>query len=442
MNLMRTALLTFVVGLGSLGAARGADGEPDRRTHLVRAIASAKDAIVNLRTMRSVPARIEDQDSGGRVKGLGTGVLIDPRGFVVTNYHVVANVDEIQALTSDGRQFRARVVGNDDRNDLAVLRLDSKADFKYLPLYGAGDAILGETVIAIGNPYGLENTVTTGIVSNTNRELKLPNGELFNDLIQTDAPINPGNSGGPLINIQGRLLGVNVAIRSHAQGIGFAIPTKKVRKIVSEMMRRQPDNLVTNGLYLEQVETTKAGAVEGNAADVFVKSVEPNSPFAQFGFQEGDRIIRVSGGEIHHEFDFNRHLWARKPGETLTIQIERAGKLQDLVLKVQARDNLDEEIVWKEIGIRATKAAANDVQPVYNKLNGGLAITLVRSGSPAALAGLQVGDILIGLHEWETIDPNNIRYVLQRKELANPVKYNIIRNRQIVEGQIEIPFQK
>lgn len=425
----------------SLAMPAVAMAEYERRTALVEAISKTRDAIVNVRTLRSIPARLENR--GGQVKGLGTGVLIDPRGYVVTNFHVVENVDQVNIVTSKGQKHeKVRVVNYDEKADLAILKIETGEPFPYLPLWGGGEAILGETVIAIGNPYGLDNTVTTGIVSAVNRELELPNGEVFNDLIQTDASINPGNSGGPLVNINGELLGVNVAIRKDAQGIGFAIPTVKVRKIVEKIMGEPPVSIAGNGLHIEEFSNMKAPAGSATSPIVRVSRVEPDSPAYKLGFRPNDEVVSVDGQRVGIRFDLSRILWDRKYGDSLMFTIRRDNKETKLKLTMTPpKDLSDAEVLWNVLGIRVSVVPADRVKSVHEKLNGGLLLLEVVPGMPADQAGWHPGDILIGIHDWETIDPNNVRYVMQWKELAQnqPVKFHMARSGKIDIGNIRIP---
>lgn len=434
----------FLIGLAvAILAPLSSVAQYDRRTAIVEAVKKTQGSIVNLRTLRVIPARFDD-DSTGRVKGLGTGVLVDPRGYIITNYHVVEKVDEIEALTADGRDYRARVVNSDERADLAVLKIEGRDDFPFLPLGAAGEALVGETVIVIGNPYGLENSVTTGIVSAVNRELKLPNGEIFDDLIQTDASINPGNSGGPLVSINGDLLGINVAIRSNAQGIGFAIPTRKVQQIVREMMGSPRLSIAQHGLLIEEsAQPTSASSGDDSQVTspiIRVGRVEPDSPAQKVGFQPGDEVVSVAGQHIKVPFDLDRILWGRKYGESLSITVRGSnGQTRSLVLTFSPPT--DDEVLWDRFGIRVRKVDAAAVRPVYDKLNGGLLLTDVAPGSAAAQAGLHPGDILLGLHNWETIEPNNVRYVMQWKDLAQnqPVEFHYIRGGVMSKGRLHLP---
>lgn len=439
---MRTAAQ---VALGTLVAAfarnavRAAD--VDRNSPIVAAVAGTKDAVVNLRTMRVVPARLEEAEGGGRVRGLGTGVLIDSRGYVVTNYHVVEKVDRIHALTSMGKEYPARVVNYDERADLAVLQIEADEKFPFLPLHGAGEPIVGETVIAIGNPWGLENTVTTGIVSAVNRKLPLPNDEVFDDLIQTDASINPGNSGGPLLSINGQLLGINVAIRSNAHRIGFAIPTRKVRTIVEDLLGAPPINIARQGLELKEVEGEIASR---HRSLVRIDKVLPGSPAQRCGFQPGDELLAVGDEAVRVRFDLHRALWDRRFGDALTFKIRRNGnETRLLTMTVLPTDEpSDEELLWQKLGIRVRSVAAERVRPINEAWNGGLLLLQVAAGSPADKAGFRPGDILIGLHGYETVVPNNVRFVMQWKDLAEhqPVSYYLVRDGALLPaGRIHLP---
>ncbi|MGL4465508.1 MAG: trypsin-like peptidase domain-containing protein, partial [Planctomycetia bacterium] len=381
--------------------------------------------------------------------------------------HVVENVEEITTQLSDGRSFPGRVVNFDPKADLALVKIDGPDSFAYLPLWGAGPPLLGEIVIAIGNPYGLDNTVTTGIVSAVDRTLKLPNGETFNDLLQTDASINPGNSGGPLLNINGDLLGINVAIRSNAQGIGFAIPTVKVRQIVLEMSGASPISLVGHGLHLEEVDPATfvkvAAAVQPGVGDepakivpidapsnpqptMRVVNVDADSAASKAGFRKGDELVAVGKQPVRVQFDLQRILWAHKFGDTLVVQVRRAGAVAAdttfLNLPISAaRELSDAEVLWQKLGLRVGKLPVERVKPVYDKLNGGLLLLDVQPGSPFAAAGLQPGDILIGIHEWETIDANNVRFVMQwdQREKNQPLKFHAIRRGALINGTVQLP---
>src|SRR5262249_13631586 len=177
-----------------------------------------------------------------------TGILLDPRGYIVTNHHVVEDVTLIRVRLADGSTHGARVVGRDAEADLALLKIDAGRPLPVMPLGTAGDLMVGETVIAIGNAYGYEHSVTVGVVSAVKRDVTLNKDISYKALIQTDASINPGNSGGPLLNINGELVGVNVAIRAGAQGIGFAIPVDAMIRVTADLISARKRNGTWHGL--------------------------------------------------------------------------------------------------------------------------------------------------------------------------------------------------
>lgn len=415
----------------------GFAAEDVRHSPVVRAVARVKDAVVNLSTMRVIPARLEE-DGTSRVRGLGTGAFIDPHGYIVTNYHVVEKVDRITATTSTGRELPARVINYDEKADLAVLKVDTRERFPYIPLAGAGEPILGETVIAIGNPWGLGNTVTVGIVSAVNRRLPLPNDEIFDDLIQTDASINPGNSGGPLLNIKGELLGINVAIRSNAHRIGFAIPTRKVRRIVAELLGSAPVSIAGQGLEVRELDD---GRSSGPALTSFVRvaRVQPGSPAERSGFRPGDELIGVEGEDVRICFDIDRALWETRFGDSVKFKIRRNGhEIRSLTLTMRTSDEpSDAEILWQRLGIRVRPVHADRVRAINSQWNGGLLILQVMPGSVADRADFRPGDVLVGLARYEMLNANNIRFVMQLDNLRElqPVEVTLVREGALLPGR-------
>ena len=229
-----------------------------RRTPVVKAVENTKSAVVSISTHEKVYERdnpfssrqrdpffdrfFEDfMDDRYRMKEsvrthLGSGVIIEERGYVLTNWHVIEKASAISVTTNDDKEYKAVLVGADRKSDLAVLKIESSETFKPVPLGDSDSILIGETVIAIGNPFGFSHTVTTGVISALHRSIR-ENDQLYEDFIQTDASINPGNSGGPLLNINGELVGINTAIYGEAQGIGFAIPVNTARRIVDDLVR-------------------------------------------------------------------------------------------------------------------------------------------------------------------------------------------------------------
>jgi serine protease Do len=213
-----------------------------RQTPVVDVVRRVRDAVVNIHSERTAQGPLTDElfgtsPSQSRVNGMGTGIVIDPRGYLLTNYHVVEDVSVLRVRLGDGSTFSAHVLQRDPQADLALLKIEPHRPLATVPLGTSSDVQVGETVIAIGNAYGYEHTVTVGVVSAINRDVTLNKDVSYKALIQTDASINPGNSGGPLLNLNGELIGLNVAIRAGAQGIGFAIPVDTMIRVAARMLQ-------------------------------------------------------------------------------------------------------------------------------------------------------------------------------------------------------------
>src|SRR5207245_1309726 len=268
------ACWNLVLGIWFLGClffgfatGRAWAGDP-RRTPVVEAVDRVRAAVVNIRGERTVMGPASEElfplsPSENRINGMGTGVLVDPRGYIVTNHHVVEDVHVIRVRLGDGSTYSARVLARDPDGDLALLKIDAGRPLPVMPLGTANDLMIGETVIAIGNAYGYEHSVTVGVVSALKRDVVLNKEVSYKGLIQTDASINPGNSGGPLLNVNGELVGVNVAIRAGAQGISFAIPVDSVIKSVAGMISIRKRNGTWHGIVAKDKVLTKADEVSG-----------------------------------------------------------------------------------------------------------------------------------------------------------------------------------
>jgi serine protease Do len=292
--------------------------------------------------------------------------------------------------------------------------------------------MIGETVLALGNAFGYEHTVTRGIVSALHRNVEVSRTQRYDDLIQTDASINPGNSGGPLLNIAGEMIGVNVAVRAGAQGIGFAIPIDRALAVVTELMS------------VERVAKTWHGIVarrhDGDAG-VVVEVVHSESPAACCGVRAGDVITRIGDCRIMSQLDVERALLGHKAGERVSVIVVRADGEEQIELPLAAArpQKLSlEERAWQQLGLRVLTVPAVKVQKLQARYRGGLLVSEVRSDGPAAAQGIREGDILVGLHVWETIAPDNISYVLDKVDEENlgPIKFYVLRGRDTLFGHI------
>jgi len=424
-------LLSLVALVALATAASPAVATEGRRTAIVRAIESQRDSVVNIHGQKLVPN--PDDESAGelkRVNGMGTGVIIDPRGYVVTNFHVVEGVRRIEVTLASGRTTSATLVSHDPRTDLAVIKIQSDAPLPVITIGTSSDLMIGETVLALGNAYGYEHTVTRGIISALHRDVEVSRTQRYDNLIQTDASINPGNSGGPLLNINGEMIGINVAVRAGAQGIGFAIPVDRVLEVVAEL------------LSVERVDRTWHGIVARNDGPrgVIVEAVHRQSPAETVGVRAGDVITRIGELPVSRPLDIERGLLGRRAGESVSLIVMRSGSEEKLDLSLAARrESLSlEERCWRELGLRLEPMPAAKVQRLQSRYRGGLLVTEVREGGPAHEQGIRQGDILVGLHVWETILPDNVSYILDKaeEEHLNPIKFYVLRGRETLFGHI------
>ncbi len=408
-----------------------ADASEVRRSAIVIAVESQKDSVVNIHGQKMVPTEGEGAGELRRVNGMGTGVVLDPRGYVVTNFHVVEGVKRIEVTLSSGRTVAATLVSHDPRTDLAVIKVDAGVPLQVARIGTSSDLMIGETVLALGNAYGYEHTVTRGIVSALHRDVEVSRTQRYDDLIQTDASINPGNSGGPLLNIDGEVIGINVAVRAGAQGIGFAIPIDHVLDVVSQLLSVERLAHTWHGLVV------KADGGRG----VVVEAVHRRSPAECVGMRAGDLIKRIGDVAVMHQLDIERALLGRKPGERVPVTVVRAGAEEQMEMSLAARQRDAAPVgerCWREVGLRLEPLPAGAVQKLQSRYRGGLLVAEVRPDGPAAEQGIRKGDILVGLHVWETIELDNMVYILDRAEAdhLNPIKFYVLRGRETLFGHI------
>jgi serine protease Do len=423
-------------------ATRATPASELRRDAVVRAIQSAQPAVVNIHGEKNV--RQDDRGSGTgvgqrRVNGMGTGVLIDERGYIMTNFHVVDGVQEIQVSLADGERFVAKVVANDSTTDLAIIKIESS---KKLPVINVGtshDLMLGEPVIAVGNAYGYENTVTRGIISALHRTVQVTDAQTYEDLIQTDASINPGNSGGPLINIDGEMIGINVAVRAGAAGIGFAIPVDKALQVASGLLCTRVVDRTWHGIVAE--------VSNNETRRVVVSSVESDSPAAETGMQEGDVVVSVGEQQVERPLDVERALVGRSAGDSVAVKVKRGDDELDLELtlaelpKPSALESDDP--TWELLGLQLEPIPPKQFAAYRSRYRGGLAVTEVRKDGPAARQGIRRGDVLVGMHVWETVSLENVTYILNRSDFENlaPLKFYILRGNDTLYGHIHVSMR-
>ena len=336
------------------------------------------------------------------VRGAGSGFIIDADGFVVTNYHVVEGAEEVTVHLVDGREYEATIVGQDDKTDLAVLKIDAP-DLDIAQFGDSDDTRVGDWVVAIGNPFGLGGTATAGIVSARGRDLR---SGPYDDYLQIDAPVNRGNSGGPVFNTDGEVVGVNTAIISPnggSVGIGFAIPSNQVDEIVAELKR---DGVVERGwlgVSLQDLDEELASSLGLEAsAGALVTEVTGDSPAAKGGIEIGDVIIEFDGSAVENGKYLARRVGAADPGDKVAIRVHRGDDLVTLKVRLGSPSNA----VAANTAEQAIESLGMSLVPLDDELRAelgvdenlsGVVVTRVEPGSAAAEVGVRRGDILVSV---------------------------------------------
>ena len=347
---------------------------------------------------------IEREPQEQREQGLGSGVIVSPEGYILTNNHVVDEATDVKVTLSDKREFKARVIGADPKTDIAVLKIDASA----LPSIVIGDSSkvqIGDYALAVGNPFGVGKTVTMGIVSATGRtNLGI---EAYEDFIQTDAPINPGNSGGALINDRGELVGINTAILSHGsegnQGIGFAVPVNLARTVMDQILKNGKVTRAYLGIVPQDVTPAMAKAFgEKEPHGALVGDVSPNSPAQRSGLLKGDIILELNGKPVEDANQLRMTISMMSPDAAVTLKVFRGGAERQVAVKLA-------ELPVKEASVRSEPAgtgsvlsgvAVEDVDAQTARRLGlpantaGVVVTNISPSSPAVDSGLRRGDVI------------------------------------------------
>ena len=331
-------------------------------------------------------------------RSLGSGFIIDPKGYILTNNHVVKGATEIKVKLHDGSTYNAKLVGADPKTDIALIKIDPKGKKLAVAKLGDSDKVeIGEWVLAVGNPFGLSYTVTAGIISAKGRII----GEgPYDNFLQTDASINPGNSGGPLIEARtGEVIGINTAIVAQAQGIGFAIPINMAKEILPQLKTKGKVIRGWLGVYIQALtpELAKSFGLK-EAKGAVITQVIKDSPAEKAGLKEGDIIIEYNGKKISELRELPRMVAATPPGTTVTIKVLRNGRPKTLKVKIGTMP--EEEATLGELGNEQLKLGLK-VAPLppevtqQTGIHGGVYVTQVEPGSPADEAGIQPGDIIL-----------------------------------------------
>jgi len=404
---MKKILISYLLGFFPLFSLWASE-QSARENQVVRAFRKAGPAVVSIKAIRveisranwfGLPAEefwsgfFDNFFFGPGIKreeeNIGSGVIIDPRGYILTNQHVVEGAEKILVLLLNGEQYQAKMVGADTRSDLAVLKIAPKKPLSYLPMATSSDLMIGETLIAIGNPFGLGPTLTVGVVSALNRRIKI-NDRIYGEFIQTDASINPGNSGGALLNILGELVGITTAIYSNAQGIGFAIPIDKAKRIVDDLVKYGEVHPGWLGLEVQPLTEKIRSAISLPArSGMLIVKVWENSPAEKAGLKPGMVILEIDHHPVSSLWDYKFVLGEITVGDRVKIKYFDQGQIKETELRSEEYPgSLAPELCWKLLGIKVNPAD-----------HIGVMVSKVDPNSPAGQVGIARGDIIIRFNQ-------------------------------------------
>jgi len=392
-----------------------------------------KPAVVSVFPVHG-PSRPADapRERAPNAPGSGSGVIIDPQGHIVTNNHVVGEANEVEVRLSDKTKFIAQVIGKDPDTDVALLKVSTDRSLPYASFGDSGTVKVGQWVMAVGNPFGLDRTVTLGVVSGIGRDNM--NLSRYENFIQTDASINPGNSGGPLFNMQGQIIGINTAIINFAQGIGFAIPSNMTTQVIQQLLARGKVVRGWLGVGIQPVTAelgTKFGVNEGEG--VLVNEVFENDPAARAGMKPGDIITKLDGKTVDTPNLLSRLIAGLEPGATTHIEVVRDGKRQ--ILSVALSERRENAVVASVPPSRSDVKLGIDVQDLSVELAEkfklkdakGVLIAKVDQGSIAQAEGLREGDLIKEVNRSEVSSVGEFTAAVSRVKRGETILLRVLR---------------
>ena len=365
-----------------------------------------------------------DMPEKRKKNALGSGFIISKDGYIVTNAHVISGADKIKANLQgeNDDSYTAEVVGKDEETDLALLKIDVDRDLPVLEFGNSDEIEVGEWVLAIGNPFGLDHTVTAGIISAKGRVI---GAGPYDNFIQTDASINPGNSGGPLLNLQGEVVGINSAIVARGENIGFAIPSNMAEDVIRQLKKYQEVKRGWLGVSIQDVDQDTAKALNlPEAKGALVSSVRPGEPADEAGIQVGDVIVSVQGNSIEDAGELTRAIGDMSPGQEVEITIRRNGKVKKLTVELGLRD-LDRQAAKEEqqessdkllLGMKVRKLNEKEARSLEMATAKGLVVLGIKQGSPAAKANIQRGDVILRANKHTVNSRNELKQIIEQAE--------------------------
>ena len=418
--------------------------EMNRETAVVKAVRAVSPAVVNISSAYEVRKRSSPFSGYGmnpffeeffrdfydprferrqQQTSLGSGVIIDgTKGLILTNAHVIQKTGTIKVILENELEFEARIVGADPDSDLAVLKIDAANRLPAIKMGSSNDLMIGETVIAIGNPFGFSHTVTTGVISAINRSIRTDD-RVYHDFIQIDASINPGNSGGPLLNINGDLIGINTAIYAKAQGIGFAIPISKARKIISDLIQYGEVKQAWIGITVQDMDEELASylAVSGKKG-VIIKSVESQSPAEKAGLKESDIIFSIGNKKVNSVGDYDSAAKSLAAGDTMQARLWRNGKEKTIAVETKVFPlELAEELAFKLLGIKIDDITKGVRRKYRIATREGVVISKIKKKSYLAHIGAEPGDVIRQIDDYTIQNSEDFKKAIVKFRRKNSV---------------------
>ncbi|MBN1226480.1 MAG: Do family serine endopeptidase [Deltaproteobacteria bacterium] len=437
-NALITLLLIIIIPSNLLG-----NQKFPRENAIVKAARKVSPAVVNISTSKIVERGInpffsqEGNDFFNKFfkdffeprreyvkNSLGSGVIIDgSHKYILTNHHVIVKASKITITLDNEREYDARVVGTDPESDLAVLKIETDSAIPAATMGRSDDLMIGETVIAIGNPFGLSHTVTTGVISAINRSVRAEN-KTYHNFIQIDASINPGNSGGPLVNINGELIGINTAIYFGAEGIGFAIPINRAKRIVSDLINYGHVHTAWLGIKVQNLteKLAKYFRMPGIHSGALVSEIVSDSPAYNNAIKRGDIITEFNRHKINSSRDYYDELSQHTAGEMLNLVLFRNGEKITVTIKAASfPPNLALDFAFERFGFKVEELNKRLSSKYGLNQSEGLVIIDVKKGSQAYHIGIEPGDLVIGISELTLKNKEDFRKAIIRYRLKESV---------------------
>jgi serine protease Do len=409
---------------------------------VVEAVEAAGPAVVNISTEKIITMRpttptrdlFDDefekyyekyrQSRDVRARSLGSGVLIDPRGYIVTNEHVVRRASRIQVTLKDKNVYPGRLISADPSRDLAVIRIMRPTPFPTARMTRRDPLLIGETAIAVGNPFGFEHTVTVGVISATGRSVTVNGEQMFQNLVQTDAAINPGNSGGALLDVNGELIGINTAIKADAQGLGFAIPVEEVRKALVDLLDFRRLSKVSLGIGLVGLVRTDTNEPVG----MRVIQIQEKSAGDKAGFKYGDIITKLNGHKCVDIIEFEIDILEHREGDKLVFEGVRGDQPFRAEMTLERLQMADPNaVISQRMGLTVAKMTENDAKRVDLDPSTGLIVREVNTGTAAAVAGFRKDDVIVLLGNFRVSEPEELAALLQKANAGEKIIVVLIR---------------